>query len=237
MKSGFYFCIAACMAICLSFGTADAAAFQGEEPEEIEEVSDGAVTYDDSDADEWFFNSSDGAKGSYTQRDGKGGFEGDGQEKQEKKKNRFEWIFTDGSYQYFMDRQSARWVRVPYSASEYMIDVWVCLISTGADSVVEEYDSDGNMVRLRKYFMEHYYIRPQTKQIQFLCELEVTGRPQNTISEREYNIKNWENLIPGSIEDEIYRAVVKRMGKSGSSSQGHMSFFDMLDEYARIGLN
>ena len=234
MKTGFRFFIAVCMVMFLSFGTVQASYFDDDEPQEIEEIPDAKeIEYDSSNADEWFYNSSDRGKGSYSSsREGE-----EEQESGKKGKDRFEWIFADGSYQYFMDRQSSKWVRLPYSASEYMIDVWICLIPTDADSIVEEYDGNGNVTaRHRKYYLEHYYIRPQTQQIQFLCELEVTGRPQNTISERQYNVKNWENLIPGSIEDEIYRAVVKRMGKKGSSSKGHMGFFDMLDEYARIGL-
>ena len=152
------------------------------------------------------------------------------------RKSRYEWIFNDNSYSYYMDLNSSRWIRVPYSASEYMIDVWICLVPTSVDSYVEEYDDDGNVTsHYRKYYMEHYYVWPKKQQIQFLCELEVAGRPQNTISEREYRVKNWESLIPGSIEDEIYRAVVKRMGKS-REAKGGMGFFEMLDEYARISL-
>ena len=241
-KMGFLFSIAVCMAISFYFGMAQAAPYDDDYPQEIEEIPDTEAIFDDkSNADEWFYNSSDGAKGKYSQRGSEGlyggGVQGSEEQEGKKGKDRFEWILSDGTYQYYMDRQSSKWVRLPYSASEYMIDVWICLISTGADSIVEEYDSEGNVTRYRKYFLEHYYIRPQTQQIQFLCELEVTGRPQNTISQREYNVRNWENLIPGTIEDEIYRAVVKRMGKSKSSGRGHMGFFDMLDEYARIGLN
>lgn len=152
------------------------------------------------------------------------------------KKSRYEWIFNDNSYKYYMDRKGSRWIRLPYSASEYIIDVWVCLVPMNSEAYVEEYDDDGNLTsRYRKYYMEHYYVWPKKQQVQFLCELEVSGRPQNTISEREYRVKNWENLIPGSIEDEIFRAVVKRMGKS-KNSKGGMGFFEALDEYARISL-
>ncbi len=196
------------------------------------ESNDTGVNYDskpksDSGSDKMFFK--------YSNR-GQRDFPGQG-ERDKNGKSRYEWIFNDDSYNYYVDRKSCKWVRLPYSASEYMIDVWVCLVSTGSDSIVDEYDNEGNIVgRQLKYYMEHYYIRPSTQQIQFLCELEVTGRPQNTISERDYRVKNWENLIPGSIEDEIYRAVVKRMGKKGSSSKGHMGFFDMVEEYGRISL-
>ena len=88
----------------------------------------------------------------------------------------------------------------------------------------------------KKYYLEHYYVRPKTKQIQFLCELEVIGRPQNTISEREYDYKNWENLVPSSIESLLYKAVVKEAGKSGNADNGKMSGADMLEEYLRISI-
>ena len=96
---------------------------------------------------------------------------------------------------------------------------------------------DLKVLRSQAYVLEHYYLRPKTNQIQFLCELEVFGRPQNTINERAYDYRNWENLVPGSVESVIYSTVIKTIGKSKAGERGHMTFFDMLDEYARIALN
>jgi hypothetical protein len=142
-----------------------------------------------------------------------------------------------------------------------MLDVWVRMIelnpdnsdlpddlsnyvndkSSGEIKIAEEKGilfapTDVEVLQHKKYFLEHYYLRPKTKQIQFLCELEVVGHPQNTISERAYDYKNWENLIPGSIESIIYNMTMKAVGKSGSSENGHMSFADYLEEYARISI-
>ena len=89
-----------------------------------------------------------------------------------------------------------------------MIDVWVKLKPNGDSAEAD--DQKG------KYYLEHYYIYPKNKQIQFLCELEVTGRPSNAIKERPYSSQNWENLVPGSVEDDIYHAVVKRVKNSSS---------------------
>ena len=90
------------------------------------------------------------------------------------------------------------------------------------------------------YFLEHYYIRPDRQQIQFLCELEVTGRPQNAIKERDYSPANWEGLVPGSVEDEIYRATVdylKKSKKYGMTRHGkNITVRDALEEYFRISL-
>ena len=57
------------------------------------------------------------------------------------------------------------------------------------------------------------------------------------MNERAYDYRNWENLVPGSIESAIYSATIKIIGKSKADSKGHMTFIDMLDEYARIALN
>ena len=177
------------------------------------------------------------------------------------KGKRFIKIAMDDTYTYYLDKQSVVWKRIPYSASEYMLDFWVRMIERNADTsnLPEDLSSyinngengevevaqerkiklnevDVSVLNHKKYFLEHYYIRPKTKQIQFLCELEVVGHPQNTVSEREYDYKNWENLIPGSIESMIYQMTMKSVGKSGSSDKGRMSFADMMDEYLRISI-
>lgn len=183
------------------------------------------------------------------------------QKKMKKQKARFIKLAVDDTYTYYLDKQSVSWQRIPYSASEYMLDVWVRMIeiepdtsdlpddlasyvndkSSGEVALAEEKGLllapvDIDVLQHKKYFLEHYYLRPKTKQIQFLCELEVVGHPQNTISERTYDYKNWENLIPGSIESIIYNMTMKEVGKSGSSDSGHMSFADYLEEYARISI-
>ena len=143
---------------------------------------------------------------------------------------RFLPIIRDENFAYYLDMESVRWIRVPYAASEYMIDAWIRLV----DKKDAWNFAPAATRNPEKYYMEHYYIRPKKRQIQFLCELEVMGKPQNTISEREYSAKNWENLIPGSIESDIYYAVLK---ETQDHSDGNMTFADMLDEYLRIGLN
>lgn len=183
------------------------------------------------------------------------------QKKLKTQKPRFIKLTMDDDFIYYLDKQSISWVRLPYSASEYMLDVWIRMIARNADNedlpadladYVNDTDngeiavarekgrafapSDVEVLQHKKYFLEHYYLRPKTKQVQFLCELEVVGHPQNTVSQRDYNYKNWESLIPGSIESIIYHTTIKTVGKSGSSEKGHMTFADMLDEYARIAI-
>ena len=175
-------------------------------------------------------------------------------------KQRFIKLAVDDTYIYYLDKTSVQWRRVPYLANEYMADVWIRMIERdpkpldddmnyyGADNFRAEVSlardqgyqyspEDLKVLRSQAYVLEHYYLRPKTKQIQFLCELEVFGRPQNAINERAYEYKNWENLVPGSVESAIYNATIKIIGKSKADERGHMTFADMLDEYARIALN
>ena len=179
-----------------------------------------------------------------------------------KQKARFVKILSDDTYDYYLDRKAVRWINMPYSTSEYMADVWITMLEKSTNSYNDlprdmyEYVSapdddmseaaskgiiydevDVKVLRTKKYFLEHYYLRPKTRQIQFLCELEVIGRPQNAISERAYEYRNWENLIPGSVESSIYYGVLSDIGTGKASKRGHMTFIDMLDEYARIVLN
>jgi hypothetical protein len=162
---------------------------------------------------------------------------------------------------YYIDKQNIKWKRLPYSASEYILDCWVRIIERNPDysnlpNDLEDYINDGfngeielaqerkssinevdmEVLKHKKYFLQHYYIRPKTKQIQFLCELEVVGHPQNTVAEREYDYKNWENLIPSSIESMIYHMTLKSVSMKGSSEKGRMSVADMFDEYLRISI-
>lgn len=171
-------------------------------------------------------------------------------------KKRFVKLAVDETYVYYLDRTSVQWRKMPYSSSEYIADFWVRMIAREPqgddDSYAADDDSleilsarekgyryrpeDEEVLRRQSYVLEHYYLRPKTKQIQFLCELEVFGRPQNTINEREYDYRNWEDLVPGSVESVIYTSVIKLIDTSKADAKGHMTFSDMLDEYLRISL-
>ena len=106
-----------------------------------------------------------------------------------------------------------------------------------AGGFVEEAAKDGTYSYPQKYYLEHYYIRPSAQQIQFLSELEVTGRPSNAIKERPYSASHWENLVPGSIEDDIYHKVVESMKEySKNGKRGGISTRDAVEEYLRISL-
>ena len=158
-------------------------------------------------------------------------------------KPRFIKLAVDDTYTYYLDKSTVQWKRVPYLANEYMADVWVRMVarepsplsddmaSYGADNFRAEValardrgyqyaPEDLKVLRSQSYVLEHYYLRPK-----------VFGRPQNAINERAYDYKNWENLVPGSVESAIYDATIKIIGKSKADGKGHMTFIDMLEEY------
>ena len=144
-------------------------------------------------------------------------------------KDRYLTILRDNGFVYALDTRNAHWIPMPHSGNEYIADVWVKLVQT---------EGDVNYSYPQKYYLEHYYIRPSTQQIQFMCELEVTGRPNNDIQERAYSASNWENLVPGSVEDSIYHAVLENIKNvpdvSKKDTSGSVS--DILDEYLRISI-
>ena len=145
--------------------------------------------------------------------------------------------------------------------SEYMADVWIRMIEREQDTSampadLADYVNDTNtdeialakakgyqytpddikVLQHKKYFLERYFLRPKKDQIQFICELEVVGHPQNTASQRKYDYSNWEELIPGSIESILYYSIIQVIGKSKASERGHMTFADMFEEYGRISI-
>lgn len=177
-------------------------------------------------------------------------------------KARFVKLTMDDNYTYYLDRESVKWVRVPYTSSEYMADVWIRMVErfpeNTSDGAIRDYEyfssdeigevmmarekgvrynpADLEVLRRKEYFLEHYYLRPKTKQIQFLCELEVVGHPQNNAEGREYSYRNWEDLIPGSVESMLYKAVLKEIGTSMADAEGHRTFADYFEEYTRISI-
>ena len=147
--------------------------------------------------------------------------------------SRFMKILFDSTYTYYMDTKNVRWIVCPHTSNEQIVDVWIKMVP---DS--DAADASGSYSYPAKYYLEHYYIRPSTQQIQFMCELEVTGRPNNDIQERAYSASNWENLVPGSVEDSIYHAVLENIKNvpdvSKKDTSGSVS--DILDEYLRISI-
>lgn len=152
----------------------------------------------------------------------------DQEEESKQLSDRYVKLMADDSFIYYMDKKSAKWILCPNSRDEYIVDVWIRLepIEDGADT---KYSYPA------KYYLEHYYLRPDKEQIQFLCELEVTGRPDNNVNQRSYDPQNWESLVPESVEDGIYRAVLKKMkGKTGGLVNGPGG--NIMEDWFRISI-
>ena len=198
-------------------------------PEEIEEIpvetkDTREHAWDESEphADDWFTNP--------TQKEDYGAEDKDGRDAEEaKKKAQFIEIYRDDSFIYSMDRKNAFYTRIPHTIDEKMIDVWVKLEPL-------EYASD-DYTYPPKYYLEHYLIRPKRKQIQFLCEMEVSGRPGNNVEDKRYDPRRWERLIPGSIEDTIFHAVLQHKGKiHDETSANGKSVRDYIENTLNISL-
>lgn len=147
-------------------------------------------------------------------------------------------LFSETPYIYLLNRESVEWKKVPYRMDEYMIDCWICIVESPA-ATMDQSALDMSILNDlddKEYTLEHYLIRPAAKKIQFLSELEVVGYAQNTISERAYNDSHWQSLVPGSIEERIYKTVVQELGSKKASSKGQRSWKDILDDEFHISI-
>ena len=189
-----------------------------EEPEEI--TSSNEVASDNGRADDWFTKLDEAGRIMNQPAD-------EAKKQETKEKERYIYLFEDNGFVYYLDNQNVKWKPIPYSETEEILDVWIKLLKVAPD---EEYSYP------QKYFLEHYYLRPEKKQIQFLSELEVTGRPDNAIKERPYNVRNWENIVSGSLEDELYHSVLKVVKKNDKFWPKHKSVRDVLEDIFRISL-
>ena len=142
---------------------------------------------------------------------------------------RFVEILRDGFFIYYMDKKTARYKNIPHVSKEKMIDVWIKLEPL-------EY-AEGDYTYPSKFYLEHYLLRPKRQQIQFLAELEITGRPSNEVKNLSYDARRWESLIPGSIEDSIYHAVMRHKSDihDESTSDG-TSIRDYIEDTLNISL-
>lgn len=179
-----------------------------------------------------------------------------------RKRYRFKLIMEDDGYRYYLDRLQSHWVRVPYTAEEYMADVWLRLVPV--EKAKEEPVSEEELrlprymrerleqerraqeamqpkptpdTRPAHYYLAHYYLRPLRRQLQFISELEVFDRPDNNIEEPQYRPNAWENLVPHSVESDMYYRVLKIMRSSPQSPEiRDMKAADFLEKFFRISL-
>ena len=221
--------LAAMLSFALVLPTAAASDMEEDaEPEEIGDMSDMTS------ADDWFASAEESeAIKSET--------EDQADKRKDKERERYAYLLSDSGYDYFLDGRATHWIPLPYRDDEYIVDTWLKIVPTDSTDDPES----GNYSYPQKYYLAHYYVRPKTQQIQFLSELEVSGeRPDNTVKGRGYMPRNWEDLTPGSIEDEIYRgtlASIKKHGDKwtkifGSHYTGPRKLRDFVEEYLRIAI-
>jgi len=159
------------------------------------------------------------------------------QEKEEKRARkraqkiipRYVMLFSDDSFIYWLDTEALHWRDMPYSALEQVLDTWIKMENIAED---KEYSYP------EKYYMEHLYLRPNRRQVMFLSELEVMGRPENNIKERTYRAEYWEDLVPGSVEEEIYKgtiAMIKKLEKKGRVKKREGDSYNFFEDFVGIG--
>ncbi|MGN0940533.1 MAG: hypothetical protein ACI4OA_02380 [Selenomonadaceae bacterium] len=161
--------------------------------------------------------------------------------KREQGDTEFEELFRDDSYVYSYDKKNIKWEQIPYRDSK-MLNFWVKLTPRETLDVPEdERSSDGAGTTLststdaEHYFLEHYYLRRDTRQIMFLCELEVTGKPNNDVFTGRYDPSKWEDLVPGSIEDLIFHAMIRKINNPKNAvADRHVT--DFLEDVFHISI-
>ena len=221
--------LAAMLSFALVLPTAAASDMEEDaEPEEIGDMSDMTS------ADDWFASAEESeAIKSET--------EDQADKRKDKERERYAYLLSDSGYDYFLDGRATHWIPLPYRDDEYIVDTWLKIVPTDSTDDPES----GNYSYPQKYYLAHYYVRPKTQQIQFLSELEVSGeRPDNTVKGRGYMPRNWEDLTPGSIEDEVYRGTLASSQKHGdkwtkifgSHYTGPRKLRDFVEEYLRIAI-
>ncbi|MBR3721556.1 MAG: hypothetical protein IKN12_02220 [Selenomonadaceae bacterium] len=142
---------------------------------------------------------------------------------------RYVMLFSDDSFIYWLDTEALHWRDMPYSALEQVLDTWIKMENIAED---KEYSYP------EKYYMEHLYLRPNRRQVMFLSELEVMGRPENNIKERTYKAEYWEDLVPGSVEEEIYKgtiAMIKKLEKKGRVKKKEGDSYNFFEDFVGIG--
>ena len=193
-------------------------------PAETKDTREHAWDESEPRADDWFTNPSQNEDYGSEEKADK-----DEEDAEKKKKAQFVEIYRDESFIYSMDQKNAFYTRIPHTIDEKMIDVWVKLEPV-------EYSPE-DYTYPPKYYLEHYLLRPKRKQIQFLCEIEVAGRPANDVGDKRYDPRRWERLIPGSIEDTIFQAVLQRKGKIHDESTANgTSVRDYIENTFNISL-
>ncbi len=206
--------------------------FEGTSPEiEVIETEE-----DEERADDWFVNPNRREDYGEEGRRRTGGLYDEEEEDEDRPTSKkYKRIYADASYVYYMDRQNTKWVAMPYR-NQKMLDVWVRLVPVAEAEDCEIVESQGMEYPFKgHYFLEHYYMKLHPEQIQFLCELEVTGRPNNDVHTGRYNPAGWEDLVPGSIEDRIFHRVMKHY-KDTVQKAKDTKFTDFMEDVFRISL-
>lgn len=112
--------------------------------------------------------------------------------------DRYVFLYADEEMNYFMDRESSKKIRHPY-LDESLLDVWVKIAEN--EHAAYAYPE--------RYGMVHYYVRLNKPELQLIETVLVQGKTaQESKPPRPYREKNWKTVVPDTMEEELYRAIV-----------------------------
>lgn len=118
-----------------------------------------------------------------------------------KKDTRYLRLYVRNDLEYFLDLATAKKIKHPYLKEE-LWDVWIKI----------KENEDAAYTYPEVYTMAHYYVRCTMSQLQLIQTFKIEEEAAVAYApEVPYREKNWQNLIPGSNEEELYWAILKNV--------------------------
>lgn len=110
-------------------------------------------------------------------------------------------ICTRNDLDYFLDQATAKKIRHPY-LKEDLWDIWLKI----------KENENAAYTYPEVYTMEHYYVRLIKPELQRMQRIQMEEESAlEYVLQTPFQEKNWKILIPGSIEEEIYWAIIKNV--------------------------
>lgn len=112
---------------------------------------------------------------------------------------RYVFLHEEDDMRYYLDRESMRKTPHPY-LKEDLLDVWVKLVSQEKNSYTYP----------QPYLLKNYYLRLTKPQIQLRVILRAdTLSKSDEATKIPYREKNWQDVYPDSLEEILYRSILK----------------------------
>lgn len=114
---------------------------------------------------------------------------------------RYLWLCSRNDLDYFLDQVTAKKIRHPY-LKEDLWDVWLKI----------KENENAAYTYPETYTIEHYYVRLTKPELQLMQRIQMEDESAlEHMPQTPYQEKNWRILVPGSIEEEFYWAIIKNV--------------------------